>query len=214
MLTMLDKILLLQMQTGVPPIISSGAIADLTAGQQAQITTGTIVTTTDGYRWQYTGTGSKVLEAASGEALPALAQRHLFGPLGCRNTTMPDGGGSAFSTADDLVRVGQMLLNKGAYGDMRFMSEQTFAQLLPARLTKVLGPGNAQVYGLGTMWLDGEGWGKGTFAHPAKSETVLRIDPEHDLVVAIARSRRGTNFETYYPRFIQAVLSGIVGGNK
>ncbi|MCE5326083.1 MAG: serine hydrolase [Planctomycetaceae bacterium] len=166
-----------------------------------------------GEAFLYNGTGfdlgSKVLEAASGEALPALAQGHLLGPLGCRNTTMPDGGGSAFSTADDLVRIGQMLLNKGAYGRMRFMSERTFEQLLPVRLTKVLGPDAGQVYGLGTMWFDYEGWGKGAFAHGAKSETVLRVVPEHDLVVAIARSRRGTNFETYYPRFIQAVLSGI-----
>jgi hypothetical protein len=45
-------------------IVSSGAIADLTAPQQAEIGDGSIVTTTDGRRWVYTGSGSKVLEAS------------------------------------------------------------------------------------------------------------------------------------------------------
>lgn len=45
-------------------VVSSGGIADLTAPQQTEIGQGTIVTTTDGRRWVYTGTGSKVLEAS------------------------------------------------------------------------------------------------------------------------------------------------------
>ena len=45
-------------------IISSGAIAALTTGQQAQIASGTHVTTTDGRRWTYTGAGSKTAEAS------------------------------------------------------------------------------------------------------------------------------------------------------
>ena len=46
------------------PIISSGAIADLTAPQQAEISGGTSVVTTDGREWRYTGTGDKTLEAS------------------------------------------------------------------------------------------------------------------------------------------------------
>ena len=51
------------LSTGVQ-VVSSGSIADLTTPQQAQIITGAIVTTTDGRRWLYKGTGSKVLEAS------------------------------------------------------------------------------------------------------------------------------------------------------
>ncbi len=51
------------MYSGVQ-VVSSGGIADLTAPQQAQITRGAIVTTTDGRRWTYTGTGSKTSEAS------------------------------------------------------------------------------------------------------------------------------------------------------
>lgn len=52
----------------IPPI-SSGVvaltnIASLTSGQQAVIVEGTLVTTSDGQRWVYKGTGSKVLEAS------------------------------------------------------------------------------------------------------------------------------------------------------
>jgi hypothetical protein len=45
-------------------VVSSGTIAQLTTAQQAEIGQGTIVTTTDGRRWVYTGIGSKVLEAS------------------------------------------------------------------------------------------------------------------------------------------------------
>lgn len=45
-------------------VVSSGAIADLTAPQQALIVEGTLVTTSDGAQWRYSGTGSKTLEAS------------------------------------------------------------------------------------------------------------------------------------------------------
>jgi hypothetical protein len=45
-------------------IVSSGGIAALTTAQQALIREGSIVVTTDGKRWVYSGAGSKVLEAS------------------------------------------------------------------------------------------------------------------------------------------------------
>lgn len=45
-------------------IVSSGTIANLTAGQQTEIGEGTIITTTDGRRWVYSGAGSKTAEAS------------------------------------------------------------------------------------------------------------------------------------------------------
>ncbi len=45
-------------------IVSTGAIAALTSAQQGQIVAGTHVTTTDGRRWVYSGTGSKIAEAS------------------------------------------------------------------------------------------------------------------------------------------------------
>jgi hypothetical protein len=45
-------------------IVSSGGIANLTTAQQALIREGSIVVTTDGRRWVYSGAGSKVLQAS------------------------------------------------------------------------------------------------------------------------------------------------------
>ena len=45
-------------------IVSSGGLGDLTSGQQAQITQGVIVVTTDGYRWIYSGSGSVTSQAS------------------------------------------------------------------------------------------------------------------------------------------------------
>jgi hypothetical protein len=45
-------------------VVSSGGIAALDAGQQTTVTAGAIVTTTDGRRWVYTGSGSKTSEAS------------------------------------------------------------------------------------------------------------------------------------------------------
>lgn len=45
-------------------IVSASDIASLTTAQQALIREGSIVTTTDGRRWVYSGAGSKVLEAS------------------------------------------------------------------------------------------------------------------------------------------------------
>lgn len=45
-------------------VVSSGGIVSLSAGQQAEIAKGSIVTTTDGRRWVYTGAGGKTSEAS------------------------------------------------------------------------------------------------------------------------------------------------------
>lgn len=50
--------------TGQATIVSSGDLTALTVGQQAQIGTGTTVATTDGFRWIYTGSGSKTLSSS------------------------------------------------------------------------------------------------------------------------------------------------------
>jgi len=166
-----------------------------------------------GKRYAYNGTGMelacKILEGVSGESLPNFYRNHLLGPVGCEHTHVGGASSDAASVPLDMARIGQMLLNKGAYGNMRFMSPQTFEKMLPQRLTKVLGPDTKEVYGMGTRFFEDEGLGKGTFAHGAASAAILRIDPENDLVVVMTRNAAGKNFEKYRPRFINAVVQGI-----
>ncbi len=57
-------------------VVSIGAIADLDAGQQTEVVKGAVVTTTDGRRWIYSGSGSKTSEASyieSADVTPAWA---------------------------------------------------------------------------------------------------------------------------------------------
>jgi len=166
-----------------------------------------------GEKYAYNGTGmalgGKILEGVSGESLPAFYRRHLLGPLGCEHTIVGNASSDAASVPLDIAKIGQMLLNKGAYGNKRFFSEETFRKMLPERLTKVLGPDTDAVRGIGTSFFDQEGLGAGTFAHGAASGATLRIDPVNDLVIVMTRNAAGSNRDRYHQRFIDAVLKGI-----
>jgi len=166
-----------------------------------------------GTAYQYNGAAmdltTKILEAVTGESLPDYYRKHLLNPLGCKHTTIPDAGGGTVSVPLDMARIAQMLLNRGSYGDVRFMSEKTFEKMLPQRLTKTLGPDAEFVYGIGTCDFDDEGLGANTFGHGAASAATMRIDPDNDLIVIMTRNRAGRNFKKYHQRFIDAVVAGI-----
>ena len=167
-----------------------------------------------GKRYEYNGASlalaGKIIEAVTGEALPQCFARHLLKPLGMNHTTIDTMSWNTMGTARDLATFGQMLLNKGAYGDKRFFSAETFQQLLPQRLTKTLGPEASEEYGIGSSWFRDEGLGEGTFAHGAASSATLRIDPENDLIVMMARNDAGENFNTYHPQWLQLISQSII----
>lgn len=166
-----------------------------------------------GERFEYNGAGysmgGKVIEILTGESIPRFYHRHLLDPLGCTNTRVTGTSGDADSIPLDMARIAQMLLNKGAYGDLRFFDEETFQKMLPVRLTAVLSPETETQRGIGCVWHDQEGLGEGTFGHGAASSATLRIDPTNDLVIAMTRNSAGTNFGTHYPQFLQTIVDGI-----
>ncbi len=166
-----------------------------------------------GEQFSYNGAGfalgGKIIELTSGEALPLFYKHHLLEPLGCENTEVFGTSWDARSAALDIAKVGQLLLNRGAYGDKRFFSEATFQQMLPEKLTKVLGPNTTDERGIGIHSWEGDGAGKGTFGHGAASSATLRIDPENDLVIVMTRNSAGKNFDKYHPLFLKAVGEGI-----
>ena len=112
-----------------------------------------------------------------------------------------DGGVSA--ALRDLARFGQMLLGRGAYGKYRFLSEETFARMLPHKLTEVLGPQTTKVFGIG---LDG---GPRKFGHGAASAATFQIDRDRDMVVVMTRNKMGKNQEKYNGKFHQAIEEGL-----
>jgi len=167
---------------------------------------------------QYNGAslalGSKILEQVAGEALPQLYKKHLLEPLGCSNTEISNSSWNARGTAMDLARIGQLLLNRGAYGDKRYFSAATFEKMLPQRLTKLLGPRTTMEWGIGLIWwstwFPSDGLNPGAFTHGAGSGTRLIVDPEYDLVLTVTRDDSGANFLKYAGQFNRLVTSKLV----
>ncbi|MFH1573206.1 MAG: serine hydrolase domain-containing protein [Acidobacteriota bacterium] len=166
-----------------------------------------------GQAYDYNGAGfalaGKVIETVTGEAIPRFFKRHLLTPLGCDSTDVVGTSGDANSIPLDMAKIGQLLLNRGAYGNLRFFGEEAFEQMLPRPLTDVIGHPTAQEYGLGLVWCKYDGLGEGTFCHGAASGATYRIDPENDLVIVMTRNASGKNFAKYYPAFPRAVVSAL-----
>jgi len=164
-------------------------------------------------RYVYDGAGldlsCKILELMSGETLPEFFRNHLLKPLGCENTDVHDAAASASSTPQDMARICQMLLQKGAYGDMRFFSEDVFVQMLPQPMDDVSDPPWDGNLGIGTGFHKNEGLGEGTFAHGAASGAFTRIDPQNDLVIIMTRNDRGRNYLKYSQGFFDTIVDGF-----
>ncbi len=162
-------------------------------------------------RYEYSGAGMdlscKILELISGETLPEFFRNHLLEPLGCKHTNVDDAGGGTSSTPLDMARICQMLLQKGAYGDMRFFSEEVFEQMLPQPLGDVLDPPSDGHYGIGTAFSHGA-LGKGAFGHPAVSGAIVCIDPKNDLVLVMTRDAMDKNWK-YTEGFLKTIVDGL-----
>jgi CubicO group peptidase (beta-lactamase class C family) len=163
-----------------------------------------------GKYWGYNGLGytigGKVMENVTGEAIPALFLKHLLLPLGCENTDVVGTHADAMSVPLDMAKFGQLLLNKGSYGDLQFLRPETFEQMLPQKLTITLGPDATKHFGIG---LDGQADSK-KFGHGAASAATFSVDANEDLVVIMTRNKIGKNYDKYNGLFWQAINAGIV----
>ena len=167
-----------------------------------------------GAKHNYQGMGlalaSKIMEMKSGEALPFLYRNHLFGPLDCKETRADLSSFGSWSTAHDLARIGQMMLNGGAYGNLRFFSPQTMAKMLPIQGKDRIGPDKTIRWGIGIKQLDSDGASVKAFGHSGASGSFLLIDPHHDLVIAHTRMTEGGSFEKFLQQKAR-VIGAIIG---
>jgi CubicO group peptidase (beta-lactamase class C family) len=136
----------------------------------------------------------------------------------------PMAGAGLFSTAGDLGRFGQMLLNRGELEGKRYLSEASYKLLTTVhtgdlatgfstgQVNKVLG------WGLGTYVLRAPHAGvsaslsPGSFGHPGACGTSLIVDPVKGLVyvLMIQRPNLPDNFENETARaFVQAASSAL-----
>jgi len=170
-----------------------------------------------GTTYQYNGTAfavaGKVIEAVSGESLPAFTKAHLLDPLGMRDTDVVGTSQDAMTTPLDLARVGQLLLNGGAYGDFRYFEYEAFQELLPRPLKSVI-PGTYRQYGMGTTYHRDEGLGEGTFGHGSATSSIFRVDPVNELVIVVTRWQQGAGYAEHKQRLFDTIVSHLSTKNE
>lgn len=166
-----------------------------------------------GKKFEYDGMGLELgiqlLGQISGECYPTMVKTHLLDPLGCDLTECLNASWNTRSTAMEMATIGQMLLNGGAYGNYRFMSEETRDAMLPIDISTITTDQSATQYGIGTQWFKEDGLSDRCFAHGAASAATLRIDLNQNLVIAMTRNNAGKNYGKYHPMFIKTVTDCI-----
>jgi CubicO group peptidase (beta-lactamase class C family) len=119
---------------------------------------------------------------ATSTGLLATPITQLRYPLADRARRFAVPAGGLFSTAADLAKFCQMILNGGILGGKRYLSEAAVREMshnqLPGDVTGVrFGPAEPSGYGLG--WLIESA---GAFGHTGAYSTNMRIDPKHELI--------------------------------
>jgi len=175
----------------------------------------------------YNGMGydlaGKVMEVVCGKSVFRLMRENLFDLLGMAHTTLEeDLGFSCFSTASDFARIGQLLLNRGTYGEWVFFSPQTFESLLPQPLSRFY-PTLTQEWGIGITWMhqphpqagtngvpkDAMVLGRNVIGHGSATSAILRVDLDHQLVICQTRRRGGAEYEKHLTGFLLALEAGL-----
>lgn len=163
----------------------------------------------------YNGTGFKLaaksMEVLSGKNFFRLMQENFFMPLGMERTTIEGVDTGARSSAMDVARLGQLILNRGAYGNTRFFSEEAFEQILPRNLEDFY-PSLDEEWGLGIVHI-GAGnpdtgevlLGPRTLGHGSATNCVLRADPDQGLVIAQVRNAGGRDFIKHFDQLLKAI---------
>lgn len=179
-------------------------------------------TLSPGEAYLYNGMGfdlaGKVMEVVSGRSIFRLFHENFFQPLGQDNPTIEDLGYGITCTVKDLARTGQMMLNRGSYGETEFFSVNTFEEKVRPRPLGDFFPDmrgdKTQRYNLGMNYATDGGadnpiLGRNTLMHGAATGAVLRVDYDHDLVVAVCRSAPGPRYDENLNRVLRAVAESL-----
>lgn len=166
-----------------------------------------------GMRHYYNGMGynlaGKVMEIVSGKSIFHLFHEYLFAPLQLQNTQLDiDLAYGIRSTAYDMAVVGQMLLNQGGYGDLRFFSEETYEALLPVQLENYFPEIKNKIWGIGitpmNRWQKDEETGEkrnilsdSVIGHGSATSSIFNVDLENNIVITQSRMDGGKRYYEY-----------------
>ena len=121
-----------------------------------------------------------------------------------------DGAGGLFSTASDVAKFAQWLLNKGEWKGKRLLSEESVRQLGAVQSGEVMVNPN-EGYGLGMFVKkrQDESVSVGSFGHRGARRTVFWVDPTNQLVVVLLVQRMdmtGEQQKEIYGSFFKAAV--------
>ncbi|MFB3893622.1 MAG: serine hydrolase domain-containing protein [Phycisphaerae bacterium] len=165
---------------------------------------------------RYQGVGhalaGKIMEMISGQSVPRLFRQCLLDPLGCRGFVCNHTSYGSFGSAMDLARIGQMMLNGGSYGGLRFTGPRAIAQLMPIPGRDRFEPDKTVRWGVGMKLFDSDGLSDAHYGHSGATGSFLKIDPAYDMVLAHTRHDEGPNYHKRRAAMIKAVLDGVQAG--
>lgn len=175
----------------------------------------------------YNGMGydlaGKAMEYMTGKSVTRIMHECLLHPLGIRRVPLDDLAYGAHLTSWEVGVMGQWLANRGSYGDMEFISEDAFNQLLPEPLSKYY-PGVEPEWGIGLVHfrdqkpntpLDSKDpndliLGEHVIGHGSATNCILRVDLDHDLVVAQIRATGGPKYDEYVQKLLLEIAECLV----
>lgn len=137
-------------------------------------------------------------------------------PAWLDTTTLFSGGGGLYSTADDYMRFGQMLLNGGELNGNRLLGMRTVQLMASNHVGELYGPDANRANGLGfgltvEVVLDpvlaNTRRGKGSFGWGGAFGTYFWVDPENDIVSLLMIQTRAAALRE---DFANAVAQAIV----
>jgi CubicO group peptidase (beta-lactamase class C family) len=175
-----------------------------------------------GVRYSYSGAGYdlavKAMEIVSGKSFVRLYDEHLFRPLNFGDVPIGNASSEGHFTALELAILAQFVANRGSYGELQFISPQTFDRLLPEKL-HVADRAGVEDEGIGLHWIRLPKAGKAPHSkhandqlfsthavgHGSLSGCIFIIDLDQQLIITQVRRQSGPRYAEWSARFYQAI---------
>lgn len=188
-----------------------GALLELRSGEKLEAHIDRVLYSPLGMDDSYHYRADHPLEGKRGRLGPMYYQRSAEGewmPGQAYTIPFARASGGMISTAWDYAVFLQAMLNGGAYGDTRLLSEETLALMTRDHVE------GSEGYGLGWSVPDGyQGWGSGPgyFGHSGSDGTDAYADPETGIVALVFTQT--PNGRPSFARFRELVKLAIEPGN-
>ena len=181
-------------------------------------------------RYSYSGMGydlaAKAMEIVAGKSIVRLYDERLFRPLNFGDVPIGNAGSEGHFTAMELGTLAQWIANRGSYGDLAFISPQTFDRLLP-EILRVPDRGSVEDEGIGLHWIrrlkadvapnskrsDDQLFSIHTVGHGSLSGCVFIIDLDQQLVITQVRRQTGPRYAEWSAKFFQTIADAISEDN-